>query len=310
MPSQRLIFGNSATMRIRFAETMARIDEANRSNRGETVTLSKQEPDVFLEEQFVGQCVAKRLNDAGVKMDDHAVFENLKRHCCDVGTVEIQEKIIPYFIDEFPFVFRLRSQLSYQEQLNDYLHKMAIRKLCDRLPPSLEPSDIVQEAMARILSKLDTYHYRAKFSTWCTTILIRTGLELIRKENKHDEREGESLDSPVSWEDNDGNRHDVTVSQLPGPEQIYLGRQLFDLIDKALERSKNEPRDKKIFFMRLEGVNGDSVAEELGITRQTVDLVMFRLKKRLQEMEWIESGKKAKRSSKLEKEALKETPSA
>ena len=48
---------------------------------------------------------------------------------------------------------------------------------------SIQPDDIVQDAMLKILNKLDTFEGRSKFTTWAMTIATRTAISEMRRKH-------------------------------------------------------------------------------------------------------------------------------
>ena len=48
---------------------------------------------------------------------------------------------------------------------------------------SIQPDDIVQDAMIKILNKLDTFEGRSKFTTWAMTIATRTAISEMRRKH-------------------------------------------------------------------------------------------------------------------------------
>ena len=48
---------------------------------------------------------------------------------------------------------------------------------------SIQPDDIAQDAMLKILNKLDTFEGRSKFTTWAMTIATRTAISEMRRKH-------------------------------------------------------------------------------------------------------------------------------
>ena len=48
---------------------------------------------------------------------------------------------------------------------------------------SIQPDDVVQDAMLKILNKLDTFEGRSKFTTWAMTIATRTAISEMRRKH-------------------------------------------------------------------------------------------------------------------------------
>lgn len=195
------------------------------------------------------------------------------------------ESIVNNVIRDYPAVKSLKTNQRVQQELYIYLEKLALKKFSS-LPSGVAILDIVQEALVKIVNKHDTFRFRSRFRTWCTTILIRTGFEMIRKEQKRMQREGTSIDAPIG--ESGRTKIDITPSDAKDPESKLLEKDvandLIALIDLSLERSKNRERDRKIILDRSSGRHGEEIALELGINRSTVDMVMNRFKNRLKEL--------------------------
>jgi len=232
---------------------------------------------LLVEKDMVG-----RWSGSFLTVDCEAICNEIWKHC-QITQEDDFKKVVANFVEDFPFIQRLPRDLQCQQELNDYLFKIASAKF-NNLPYSLTAQEIVQESWIKILKNLDTFHYRSRFMTWCTTILIRIALDLLKTENKKMQREGDSIDAPVAYCENMVSRHEIIPSDAPNPEAEYASKELFRLITKVLDKSKNKIRDRYIFERRVDGVSGDCVAGELGISRATVDLVINRLRRRLKEV--------------------------
>lgn len=90
---------------------------------------------------------------------------------------------------------------------------------------SIQADDIVQDAMLKILNKLDTFEGRSKFTTWAMTIATRTAISEMRRKHFQnisldsmlgDELKFEvaSTDSNVSGQQSDKNTILVKLKEL------------------------------------------------------------------------------------------------
>jgi RNA polymerase sigma factor (sigma-70 family) len=242
---------------------------------------------------FIENDVAGKWQTREADLDYDALSEEVIRHYFEAQKYASQpplETIVYNFIQDYPLIHQLPLDLVCQRELDQYLNRMVSMKFTS-LPYFLMPKDIVQETMYRILNNLNTFHYAARFWTWCTTILSNTGIELIERENRRAAIEGMSLDEPIRHGEDDQNRHDTTPSGLPDPEEEYSReerkwKELRPLIDRALEKSKkkNKERDLNIILMKLEDMPSKSIANELGIGFRTVDMFMHRLRGRMKQI--------------------------
>lgn len=236
-------------------------------------------------QELAGKCrqllqekdIAGWWKDIDIAVDYEALTAELVAHL-EVSKQDMLEVMVNNLIKDYPLVRQLPQATVCQSDLYIYLQKVAFTKFSS-LPPGLAVDDIVQEAMAKILAGLHTFCYLSRFRTWCTTILINAGCEMLRKEKRRLSYEGTSIDAPVG--EKGLSMHEIVAGNAKDPEAEYINKEFWRLIDLSLEKSKNKARDKAIIEQRLNGVPGDQIAEEMGISRGTVDLVMNRLKKRL-----------------------------
>ena len=75
------------------------------------------------------------------------------------------------------WVERLKSTDDIRDQTITELNRILLRGLTatcrNRYGNKVQPEDVVQDAMIKILDKLDTFQGRSKFTTWAMTIATR-----------------------------------------------------------------------------------------------------------------------------------------
>ncbi len=171
---------------------------------------------------------------------------------------------------------------SCQNKIHEYFINLS-RKKFKSLPPYLEPEDVVNTAWVKILSKLDEFHYLSQFRTWCSSIIINTGIELIRK---HWNSTCDSMDEP-------GRNGEQSLGETipdPGPDQetSLLCEERSCIIQKAIDEvislSSHSDRNREILRLRIAGVKGKDIAHQLNISENTINLVMARLKMKLRNL--------------------------
>ena len=90
---------------------------------------------------------------------------------------------------------------------------------------SIQADDIVQDAMLKILNKLDTFEGRSKFTTWAMTIATRTAISEMRRKHCQnislDSMMGDELkfevastDSNVNGQESDKNTILIKLKEL------------------------------------------------------------------------------------------------
>ncbi len=239
---------------------------------------ASQETIDFCRKQLMVRDIAENWRVDPTTIDWDELTEEILRHLPHVAPEKIDD-FFDHFVKDYPLVAQLKSNVSCQSELIIFLDKIASKKF-PNLPSSLSPMDIVQEALIKLLKKLQSFHYRADLRTWCSTVLFHAGIDLLRKEKTKRKYKTVSLDSPLG-DGEDTNMHEIIEDTKPGPEAIYLRREIRSMIDAALEKSKNPRRDHKIVEMKLAGLQSEQISDELEITVETVDMAMNRLKNRL-----------------------------
>jgi len=130
-----------------------------------------------------------------------------------------------------------------------------------------QAADIVQEAYAKALEKLESYRGEAKLSSWLTRIVINTALSLKRKEKR----------SPETYND-----LDWMTGSGEDPQQIAEQREF-------MEDVKREARRLPIHYWTMlslryfDGHSNGEISDILGERRNCVKLVIHHARVHLRE---------------------------
>lgn len=122
--------------------------------------------------------------------------------------------------------------------------------------------DLVQDALLRVLDRLDDFEGRSRFTTWVTTIAVRTALTELRRRR---------------WKD-------VSLSDVAFADGFELGRPDGDDLDpeseaarqgilRALEsilRERLSDRQRGAIVAELRGMPQAEIGRHLGISRNAV----------------------------------------
>ena len=122
--------------------------------------------------------------------------------------------------------------------------------------------DAVQEALLKVLSRLDTFKGRGRFVSWALAIAVRVAMTAVRKKRW----QGVSLDR--FKEDGSGPALDV-ADESPGPECASLRSELL----AAMHRVIHEQLSGKQWLALTAELNGmpqDEIARQLGSNRNAV----------------------------------------
>ncbi len=71
-------------------------------------------------------------------------------------------------------------------ELREVLMSGLSKSLRNRYANRVQADDVVQDALIRILGKLDTFEGRSKFTTWAMTIAVRSGMSEMRRRHFKD----------------------------------------------------------------------------------------------------------------------------
>jgi RNA polymerase sigma-70 factor (ECF subfamily) len=171
------------------------------------------------------------------------------------------------------------------------LRAIIARGLPYALSKWLSPSDpqfdalveeTVQETLVRVLSYLDTFEGRSKFTTWVHKIAVRIAISELRRKRWKDT----SLDDLIS---DNGDMEGLEIMAEPGPspedstEQMDLIEQVRRIIaDELTEKQRNA-----IVAILIHGMPVDEVANRMEMTRNALYKLLhdarLRLKQRMAE---------------------------
>jgi len=122
--------------------------------------------------------------------------------------------------------------------------------------------DIAQDALIKILAKLDQFEGRSKFTTWAMSIAIREGISELRRKRFQDVSleqvtGGEQLKIELAVDDADH----------PGDEmdRNFLVAKLKDLIENQLTE-----KQRTVIQAALGGMPIEQIAEKMGSNRNAV----------------------------------------
>jgi RNA polymerase sigma-70 factor (ECF subfamily) len=161
----------------------------------------------------------------------------------------------------------LRSEGSAQaealEDLRDYLLG-ALRGSLERtggMPPDLL-QDAVQDALLRTLDQLERFEGRSRFTTWATTIAIRTAMTELRrrcwKDVSLDELTAGGALRPTGYLDED-----------LSPESQAAQQGIVRALEGILESELSE-RQRMAIVAELQGMPQEEIGRQLNINRNAV----------------------------------------
>ena len=133
--------------------------------------------------------------------------------------------------------------------------------------------DIAQDAVIRILAKLDQFGGRSKFLTWATTVAIHLALSELRRSRWKDV----SL-SAIAGEDN-STAIDPAAAD-PGPDAQLEHDSVVDAMRNVIVSELTE-RQRTVILAELNGMSQEQVADQLGSNRNAVYKLTHDARKKL-----------------------------
>lgn len=133
--------------------------------------------------------------------------------------------------------------------------------------------DVVQDAVLKILDKLNTFQGRSRFRTWAVTIAVRTAVSKMRKREWHNV----SLDSLTGDADLDPQ---LAVDKSETSDQHSQKLELFGKLKELIDNELTE-RQWKAITAELRGMPLAQVAENLGTSPNTLYKVLHDARKKL-----------------------------
>jgi RNA polymerase sigma factor (sigma-70 family) len=161
---------------------------------------------------------------------------------------------------------RLREDSTEREiaisELRSFLHRGLSQALASRYGGFVDPDDIAQKAMLKILSSLDSYRGESRFTTWAMSIAVRLGISELRRRHYR----GISLDSSAA-----GEALRVTLEESEGgsPESSSRRRSLLSRLEELINRNLT---DRQRFVIRgvLNGLPVEEIAARLQSNRNAI----------------------------------------
>lgn len=158
--------------------------------------------------------------------------------------------------------------------LRDILLRNLRKALANR--PRVDESfleDSVQEALLRILDKIDQFEGRSRFVTWSTSIAIRIALGQLRRSQWKDV----SLDDVTSGIDYSSQLISDTDSS---PDAKTVRQALLDALQDAIDGELTD-RQRTALLAELKGMPQDDIASHLGSNRNAVYKLTHDARKKL-----------------------------
>lgn len=176
--------------------------------------------------------------------------------------------------------------LAQDEALKD-LRSVIMKGLPYAISSWLSPGDpqfddlieeVAQETLLRVLSHMDTFEGRSKFTTWVQKIAVRLAITELRRKRWQDtsldgflEAEGTTIGSKLM------------LDHGPSPELTTEQSQLLDQVQQLIDEELTEKQRKAMVAIRIHGMPMVEVARRMDMSRNALYKLLHDARNRLKE---------------------------
>ncbi len=139
--------------------------------------------------------------------------------------------------------------------------------------------DFVQDALVRILDKINTFRGESRFTTWAQKITVRVAFSELRRQRWKDI----SLQDLMPAEDASDFTPAVLSDPGPTPEQRAAQQSMMDMVMRLINEELTERQREVIMAVMIGGMPLEEVARRMGTNRNALYKVIHDARKRLQE---------------------------
>lgn len=164
------------------------------------------------------------------------------------------------------------------EDLRRILKRGLIYSLSSKIQKDLESQveDFVQDAILRILDKMDTFRGESKFTTWAQKVAVRVAFTEMRRQRWKD----------VSIEDlmpeDSGDFTPLVLSDpSPDPEKQATQTLLLEMIDEMLKNDLTEKQRTAMLAIMHGGMPLEEVAERMDTNRNALYKLLHDARKQM-----------------------------
>ena len=138
--------------------------------------------------------------------------------------------------------------------------------------------DFVQDALIRILDKLDTFRGESRFTTWAQKIAVRVAYSELRRQRWKDI----SLQDLMPADDDYGDFTPAVLSDPgPTPEQRTTQQSMIDMVMRLINEELTDRQREAIMAIMVGGMPLEEVAKRMDTNRNALYKLIHDARKRL-----------------------------
>ena len=139
--------------------------------------------------------------------------------------------------------------------------------------------DFAQDALVRILDKLDTFRGESRFTTWAQKIAVRVAFSELRRQRWKDI----SLQDLMPADDDHGDFTPAILSDPgPTPEQQTTQQSMINMVMRLIREELTERQREAIMAIIVGGMPLEEVARRMDTNRNALYKLIHDARKRLQ----------------------------
>jgi RNA polymerase sigma-70 factor (ECF subfamily) len=138
--------------------------------------------------------------------------------------------------------------------------------------------DFAQEAVLRVLDKLDTFRGESRFLTWASKVAVHLAYSELRRKRW----ENIPLQS-LEGADSSTVLPDLWIDERAGPEQRALQSSVLETLRQAIAQDLTERQRQALVAVQIQGMPLAEVARRMGSNRNAMYKLMYDARKRLQQ---------------------------
>lgn len=165
--------------------------------------------------------------------------------------------------------------------LRDLLVRGLRFTLSTRVQSNLDPlvDDFTQEALLKILDKLDTFRGESQFTTWAQKIAVRVALTELRRKRWKDA----SLEGLTTSPDGSIMTPSFLSDPSPTPESQTSRQGMVTLVQRLIAEELTERQREAMTMLMVQGLPMELVAERLDTNRNALYKLMHDARLRLKQ---------------------------
>lgn len=138
--------------------------------------------------------------------------------------------------------------------------------------------DFVQDALVRILDKLDTFRGESRFTTWAQKIAVRVAFSELRRQRWKDI----SLQDLMPADDAGDFTPVVLSDPGPNPEQLTTQQSMMDMVMRLVREELTDRQREVMMAVMVGGMPLEEVAQRMDTNRNALYKLIHDARKRLQ----------------------------